>query len=453
MKSKSDIIDLYDERGELIAEKIPLQAISPLRNRAIRDAIMTFKRSAIINLKKAEHALRTGALGSEMGIGEDCQIPGCEMDLDIVANAGAIADRIREWLQVEEGDDTVVEVIDNGEMLFVLVPTRRVEMGSDLANPRVNVGIAAAHAIIETFGLTPFTGTEVIKSAIFGRYPQSITTKGALSGLIPAWPPTVDGVGLNFRTNMVNDIVAMTNKDTLNGAALSSILEHVAMFDSGDAIHPAYERYHLLGLAYQGLNADNLVYDLVKENAVDGTIGSVIVDLINRAAKDDVISVKETLPSGFKIYKTDDASLWNAYVAAGQLVSVIINCGAMRAAQGVPASMVEFNDMIKLATGLPDIDYGRGLGTSIGVSFYSHNIYGGAGPGAFSPANPLLRHCRGFLAPCFVAAMCLDAGTQMFNTELTSATFLRIRDILPEEVKKPIKSVAEAALELKGTLR
>jgi methyl coenzyme M reductase beta subunit len=40
----------------------------------------------------------------------------------------------------------------------------------------------------------------------------------------------------------------------------------------------------------------------------------------------------------------------------------------------------------------------------------------------------------------------------MFNTELTSATFLRVRDILPEEVRKPIKSVAEAALELKGTL-
>ncbi|HDM36505.1 MAG TPA: methyl-coenzyme M reductase subunit beta [Candidatus Syntrophoarchaeum butanivorans] len=452
MKDKKETIDLYDEEGKILAEDIPLQAISPLRNRAIRDMIMTFKRSAIINLKKAEHALKTGALGSEMGIGEDCQIPGCEMDLDIVANAGTIADMIREWLQVEPGDDTVVELIDGGEMLFVLVPKRRVEIGSDLATPRVNVGIAVAHAIIEIFGLTPFTGTEVIKAAIFGRYPQSISAKGALSGLIPAWPPTVDGVGLNFRTNMVNDIVAMTNKDTMNGVALSSILEHVAMFDSGDAIHPAYERYHLLGLAFQGLNADNLVYDLVKENAVDGTIGSVIVDLISRAEKDGVISVKETLPSGFKIYKTDDASLWNAYLAAGQLASVIINCGAMRAAQGVPASMVEFNDMIKLATGLPDIDYGRGLGTSIGVSFYSHNIYGGAGPGAFSPANPLLRHCRGFLAPCFVAAMCLDAGTQMFTPELTSSNFLRVRDVLPEEIKKPIRAVAEAALELKGKL-
>ncbi|OFV67771.1 methyl-coenzyme M reductase subunit beta [Methanosarcinales archaeon] len=452
MKERNDVIDLYDEKGDMLAEAIPLQAISPLRNQAIREMIKTIKRSAIINLKKAEQALKTGALGSEMGVGEECQIPGCEMDLDIVANAGAIAEMIKKWIQVDEDDDTVVEIVDGGEMLFILAPTKRVDVGSDLANPRVNVGIAAAHAIIEYFNLSPFSGSEVIKAAIFGRYPQSITTKGALSGLIPAWPPTVDGVGLNFRTNMVNDIVAMTNKNTMNGVALSSILEHVAMFDSGDAIHPAYERYHLLGLAYQGLNANNVVYDIVKANGADGTIGSVIMDTIKRAEDDGVISVKETLPSGFKIYKTDDASLWNSYVAAGQLAAVIVNCGAMRAAQGVPATINEFNDILKLATGLPDVDYGRGLGTTIGTAFYSHNIYGGAGPGAFSPANPLLRHCRGFISPCFVAAMCLDAGTQMFNPELTSGAFLKIRTVLPEVMRNPIKSVAESALELKGAL-
>jgi len=48
--------------------------------------------------------------------------------------------------------------------------------------------------------------------------------------------------------------------------------------------------------------------------------------------------------------------------------------------------------------------------------------------------------------------MCLDAGTQMFNPELTSGAFLKVRNILPEVMKNPIESVAESAIELKGAL-
>ena len=43
------------------------------------------------------------------------------------------------------------------------------------------------------------------------------------------------------------------------------LTEQTATFEMGDAIG-AFERSHLLGLAFQGLNANNLVYDLVKEN-------------------------------------------------------------------------------------------------------------------------------------------------------------------------------------------
>ena len=35
------------------------------------------------------------------------------------------------------------------------------------------------------------------------------------------------------------------------------------MFEMGDAIG-AYERLHLLGLAYQGMNADNMVFRFSK---------------------------------------------------------------------------------------------------------------------------------------------------------------------------------------------
>ena len=320
-------------------------------------------------------------------------------------------------------------------------------MSSDFSSSVVISATATAHAIAEIFDITPFTGSERLKSAIFGRYPQSKKIKGAISGLLPAWPPMMDGVGLAFRSNRINDIVSITNKNTLNGVALSSILEHAAMFESGDAVHPVYERYHLLGLAYQGLNANNLVYDLVKGNGDGGTILSIIEDLIKRATEDNVINVKETLSSGYNVYKTEDMCLWNAYMAAGQLAAVIINCGAMRAAQAVPVSIVSFNDLIKLNVGLPDLDFGRALGTSIGISFYTHSIYGGAGPGNFSPSNSLLRHCRGFIAPCMVAAMCLDAGTQLFSPDMTSSDYINIRNMLPEELKEPIKYVTQAALE------
>ncbi|MHC1585118.1 MAG: coenzyme-B sulfoethylthiotransferase subunit beta [Candidatus Syntropharchaeia archaeon] len=444
-----DRIDLYNDRGEVIGEKIPLDAVSPLYNRAIKKIVGTFKRTAIVNLKKIEDSLRTGKLGSEMGLGDECQIPGIEMDLDIVGNAENIAESIEKMVRVREDDDTDVKLLDGGEIIVVQIPTSRVEIASDWTVSRVVSGIATAHAIIEIFDISPFDGSERIKSAIFGRYPQSIAAKGAVSGLMPAWTSTLDGVGLAFRSNSINDIAALTNKNTLNGVALSSILEHTAMFERGDAIHPVYERYHLLGLAYQGLNANNLVYDLVKENGEDGTIGTVIESFIRRAEEDGVIKVKETLPSGYKIYKTDDACLWNAYMAAAQLASVIVNCGAMRAAQGVPASIVAFNDIIKLAVGLPDVDFGRTLGVAVGFSFYSHNIYGGAGPGAYTPGNPLLRTARGFIAPCVVAAMCLDAGTQTFTPELTSGTLFRVREVLPPEIKEPIKYVAEAAEEVK----
>ncbi|MBO4551972.1 MAG: hypothetical protein J5673_02085, partial [Candidatus Methanomethylophilaceae archaeon] len=36
MPKYKDVIDLYDDRGKRIAKQIPLEAISPLRNNAIK---------------------------------------------------------------------------------------------------------------------------------------------------------------------------------------------------------------------------------------------------------------------------------------------------------------------------------------------------------------------------------------------------------------------------------
>ena len=127
-------------------------------------------------------------------------------------------------------------------------------------------------------------------------------------------PQKLEGPGYSLRNIMVNHVVAATLKNTMNTTALSSILEQSAMFEMGDAVG-TFERMHLLGLAYQGMNADNMVYDLVKENGKEGTVGSVIDDMVDRAKADGVIGVEKDL-NGFNVYGTDDMAKWNAYAAS-----------------------------------------------------------------------------------------------------------------------------------------
>jgi methyl-coenzyme M reductase beta subunit len=103
----------------------------------------------------------------------------------------------------------------------------------------------------------------------------------------------------------------------------------------GDAIGP-FERGHLLALAFQGLNANNMTYSIVKENGKTGTVGTVVESIVGRAIEDKVIKVLEKLPSGYKVYTTSDMPLWNAYVACGMLAAIMVNCGAARS--GVPST-------------------------------------------------------------------------------------------------------------------
>jgi methyl-coenzyme M reductase beta subunit len=217
----------------------------------------------------------------------------------------------------------------------------------------------------------------------------------------------------------------------------------------GDAIG-AFERSHLLGLAFQGLNANNLVYDLVKENG-KGTLGDVVVALLARALDDGVIKVKETLPSGYKLYEPADWALWNAYAAAGLVASVIVNVGAARAAQGIASSILYFNDILEYEAGLPGVDFGRVMGTGVGMSFFSHGIYGGGGPGVFNGNHVVTRHSKGYAIPCNTAAMSLDAGTQMFSVEATSALVGEVYGSV-DNLREPVKYVAEGACKVKDTL-
>jgi len=187
-----------------------------------------------------------------------------------------------------------------------------------------------------------------------------------------------------------------------------------------------------------------MLYKMVKKNGKTGTVGTVIETLMENAIEDGVIRVKETLPSGYKVYTTDDLSLWNAYAAVGMVAAVMVNVGAARAAQGAPSTILYYNDLLEHETGLPSVDYGRSMGVCVGMSFFSHSIYGGGGPGLFHGNHVVTRHSKGVLIPAVTAANCLDGGTQTFSAEATSGAFKEVFGDMPE-FRTPMQFVGAEA--------
>ena len=435
-----DKIDLYDPNGKLLESDVPLEAISPMRNPAIENIIYNVKRSVAVNLSGIENGLKRGALG-----GKGRFIPGRELDLPITENAEVIGEKIRKMVRISDNDDTSVSLINGGNQLLVQVPKERITMAGDYTVSSMVTGAAVTQSIIDTFDVNIFDASTV-KTAVMGAYPQTLDLSGANISAILGPPVLFEGLGYGLRNVMANHVVAITNKNTLNAAALSSIMEQTAMFETGDATG-AYERSHLLGLAYQGLNANNLVYELVKENG-KGSVGTVIQTLVGRAIEDGVIRVAKKMNSGYNMYEPVDWALWNAYAAAGLLAANIVNCGAARAAQAVASTVLYYNDILEYETGLPGVDYGRTEGVGVGFSFFSHSIYGGGGPGTFHGNHVVTRHSKGYAIPCAAVAMCLDAGTQMFSVERTSALIGTVYSTI-DTLREPIKFVAEGAGEIK----
>ncbi len=443
MAKFDDKIDLYDDRGNLVEEQVPLEALSPLRNPAIKSIVQGIKRTVAVNLEGIENALKAAKVG-----GPACKILGREMDLDIVGNAEAIAAAAKEMIQVTEGDDTKVELLSGGKKALVQLPSARFDAAAEYSAAPLVTATAFVQAIISQFDVSMYDAN-MIKAAVLGRYPQSVEYMGANIATMLDIPQKLEGPGYALRNIMVNHVVATTLKNTMQSAALSSILEQAAMFEMGDAVG-AFERMHLLGLAYQGMNADNVVYDLVKSNGAEGTVGSVIADIVDRAAEDGVIGVEKDL-NGFNVYGTDDLAKWNAYAAAGVMAATMVNQGAARAAQGVSSTLLYYNDSIEFETGLPSVDFGRTEGVAVGFSFFSHSIYGGGGPGIFNGNHIVTRHSKGFAIPCVAAAMALDAGTQMFSPEATSGLIKEVFSQV-DEFREPLKYVVEAAADIKGDI-
>ena len=443
MAKFDDKVDLYDDRGSLIEADVPIEALSPLRNPAIQSIISGVKRTVAVNLEGIEKSLKTGSVG-----GAKSKILGREMDLDIVGQADSIAAALEGMLKVTEDDDTKVEVLSGGKRILVQIPTIRLNSSAEYSVAPLATATALTQALIDEFDVNMYDAN-MVKAAILGRYPQSVEYMGANIKTMLDIPQKLEGPGYALRGVKANDFAAATLKNTLQATALASIFEQTAMFEMGDAIG-AFERMHLLGLAYQGLNADNMVLDLVKDNAKEGTVGSIVQDTIAKAAADGVISVEKDL-NGFNLYATNDVAKWNAYTAAGATAAVMVNVGAARAAQGIPSSLLYFNDNLEFATGLPGIDFGRAEGVAVGFSFFSHSIYGGGGPGLFNGNHVVTRHSKGFTIPCVAAAMSLDAGTQLFSPEATSGLIKEVYSQI-DEFREPINAVALAAAEIKGDI-
>jgi methyl-coenzyme M reductase beta subunit len=432
----SDKIDIYDDRGKLLESGVDLMDIAPTRNAAIQNIIKDTKRTVAVNLAGIEKALESGKMG---GLGR--KILGRELKYDIVANAGAIQDAVAKFVSAKDGDDTHVKSLAGGKQLIVQVPSVRALVGADYVSASTVTGAAVVQAIIDMYKTDMFDAP-IVKSAVWGSYPQTMDMMGGNIASILSIPQNNEGLGFSLRNITTNHVAAITGKKAMNAAALSSIFEQVGMYEMGNAVGP-FERHQLLGLAYQGLNANNVVYDLVKTNGKNGTIGSVVQSVVDKALEARIISVDKTAPSGYKFYKADDVSMWNAFAAAGQLAATMVNCGAGRAAQNVSSTLLYFNDILEKETGLPGCDMGRSQGTAVGFSFFSHSIYGGGGPGIFNGNHVVTRHSRGFAIPCVCAAVALDAGTQMFSVEKTSALVGSVFGSMPE-FKEPIKAVAGA---------
>lgn len=432
----SDTVDIYDDRGKLLESNVDIMSLAPTRNAAIKKIILDTKRSVAVNLAGIQGALASGKMG-----GKGRQILGRGLNYDVVGNAEAIAENVKKLVQVDEGDDTNVKVLKGGKSLLIQAPSSRMAAGADYMASTTVGAAAVTQTLIDMFGTDMFDAP-IVKSAVWGSYPQTMDLMGGMVQSILSIPQNNEGLGYSLRNIMANHVAAITNRGAMNSAALSSIYEQAGIFEMGEAVG-MFERHQLLGLACQGLNANNVVYDTVKENGKDGTMGTVIQSIVGRAVEDGVISVDKTAPSGYKFYKANDVPMWNAYAAAGTLAATLVNCGAARAAQGVSATLLYFNDILEKETGLPGCDYGKVQGTAVGFSFFSHSIYGGGGPGVFNGNHVVTRHSRGFAIPCVCAAVALDAGTQMFTIESTSGL---IGDVFGsiEEFRQPIKAVAGA---------
>lgn len=449
-----DKIDIYDDLGKCLAEDVAIEALNPLVNPYMLKVIDYFKRTAFIDLKKLEEIIKNGHIGHSTPRKTDVSMPWYGRDWDLLEQALTIGEKVKKKIQLSEGDDSAVSFLSGNDVMIVQIPTTRMSVAGSRAPAFTVPGVALMQAISEIYDVTPITdpdGCGVLKNAVFGKYPQEIQGDWSIQALLK--PPHQElALGMGLKSTMFNHICALADKRTLDAVALTTILEQASQFEMGNAVG-WFERYYLLGMAYQGFNGDNVLYDLIAENK-EGTVGDVIATLMRIGFEDKIIkrhgrAYPSKLFSDFRLYKTNDYAKWNSYTCAGLLAATIVNCGASRAAQSVSSVFAGFSDLLAFESGgLPDPDAGRVQGAGLGLSLYTHSILGDEGDiGSYSLDSEFFRHSA-FMTSCVAAAICLDSGTTYSKPGDTSQLFFRLRE---EETlfENPLKKIAEAAKEVK----
>ncbi len=439
---ESECVDIYDDCGKLVAEEVPVEGLDPSRNRAIANMLYEMKRTVVIDLDKVQKSLRTGELG-----GEYCRLPHYAIpDIAILDRAERIRDRVESFIRVSDDDDTRVELFDKGKRLLIQLPKQIMEVSADYTSPPLVGGSATVQAIVDEFEIDPLKA-QACSTAVFGRYPSTIDFKGGAINSALGVPLRLEHLGYGWRTVSSNVIVSIANKNAMKSAALSGCFEMSYLVNAGNLVG-RYRRFYLLGFAYECLNAENLVFDTVRSLGKDGTTGRVICAVIEKSLERGVIKEKEKLPSGFTIYEPTDLDLWNAYAASGMLAASMVNCGAARCAHSVSSVIVNYNEMLLNESGLPDVEFGRAVGTGLLLDFLTHALYGGGEVGLMNANHPNLKTTKLFAMPCVCAATALDAGTLTYPPEKTTGIFSQIFREIPE-FKNPFESIAEAAFDPK----
>ena len=237
MGKYKETIDLYDDAGKQLKSGVPLEKISPLVNPATRKLIDLTKRTVAVNLGGIQESLKTGKVAKG-------NVMGREMNLDIVGNKDAVIAKIKEMVQVEEGDNTNIREFGGGKLILVEVPSVRLEAASTYDAAITSVAAATTFAIVDQFDIDAFNASTV-KAACWGGYPHTQDLEGALVTSILNIPQNNEGLGYALRNIPVNHSVMMTNRNAMQGAALSSTFEQAGMFEMGNAIGP-FERAQLL---------------------------------------------------------------------------------------------------------------------------------------------------------------------------------------------------------------
>jgi len=122
----ADTVDLYSDRGAKLKSGVDINAISPMRNAAIKNIVTGIKRTAAVDLAGIEKNLSNISNG-----GKGRKIPGREMKLDIVKNAEKIRAAVADMVKVDSGDDTVVKALNGGKQLIVQVPSTRIDVAAE----------------------------------------------------------------------------------------------------------------------------------------------------------------------------------------------------------------------------------------------------------------------------------------------------------------------------------